>query len=311
MGNGLSSAATNILFPPQAILVDLERTETTALLEVLASRAAETAGVTAENVRRQIVHDVLAVESLPALSVAQGVGCFRAVSEHVDRVVACLAIPLRIFPAGTTRREHIEAAFLFLAPPRNRNMLIKLSASAERLAESKEARSKLFETNDTAALSEFLQEWFTGFDADLRAKDIMRPPFFFLTPDASLREVVLHMLRYDLEAVGIVDSEHRLVGEITSDMLFKLGVPDFFSQLKSVSFLGDFDPFEKYFEIEEAATAGSVLSPDVAVVDEFAPIIEIIFRLTVERRWKVYVLRDGKLAGVIDRIRVLQMVLYA
>ena len=137
----------------------------------------------------------------------------------------------------------------------------------------------------------------------------MRTPYVFLTPDVTLGEVVRQMLRFNIEAIGIVDKDRRLVGEITSNLLFKMGLPDFFSQLKSVAFLGDFDPFEKYFERESQLVAGDVMSKDFVAVTENTAILEVIFSLAVLSHWKVYVVRDGFLVGIVDRMRVLQQVL--
>jgi predicted transcriptional regulator len=86
-------------------------------------------------------------------------------------------------------------------------------------------------------------------------------------------------------------------------------MPDFFGQLKTVSFISEFDPFERYFKAEAEATAEDVMSRDFAAMPETATLLEIVFELAVRRRPKVYVVRDGKRVGIIDRIRVLDRVL--
>jgi predicted transcriptional regulator len=99
------------------------------------------------------------------------------------------------------------------------------------------------------------------------------------------------------------------VGEITCDLLFKKGMPDFFSQLASVGFIKNFDPFEKYFEQEANSVAADVMSDDFAAVPETATLMEIVYLLSVRGYWKVYVVREGKRIGVIDRAAVLDRIL--
>ncbi|MCA9546301.1 MAG: CBS domain-containing protein, partial [Myxococcales bacterium] len=94
------------------------------------------------------------------------------------------------------------------------------------------------------------------------------------------------------------------------DDLFTLGMPDFFRQLKSVSFIAEFDPFEKYFSKEAHLKARDVMTKDVAKVPPTATILEIVHLLSVHRYPKVFVVDEAdRLLGVIDRIRVVDRLL--
>ncbi|MEX2015852.1 MAG: CBS domain-containing protein, partial [Candidatus Hydrogenedentales bacterium] len=293
---------------PNLVMLDRDVPDTSALVQLMATRIAEVAGIAPEDVLYS-VRDDLAEGKARDFAAVHGIARFRVFSDKVKRIMACVAVLRRPIPNDLGGGGTIEAAFLFLGPAAQRNAMIKLRAAVDLLADSKDDRKQLFRGQEPDELSAFLDEWFVGHESDLYARDVMRPPFLFLTTETSLRQVVHQMLRFGVEAIGIVDGQRHLVGEITSDMLFQMGMPDFFSQLKSVAFLGEFDPFEKYFEKEAGLTAGSVMSTNFAAVAESTPIIEIIFQLAVRRHWKVYVVRDGELVGVIDRLRVLETVL--
>jgi len=112
-----------------------------------------------------------------------------------------------------------------------------------------------------------------------------------------------------LEAISVVDRDETLLGQITCDDLFCFGLPDFFGQLKSVSFIRDYDPFEKYFKGDALRQAKDVMSTDYAALPETGTLLEIVFELAIRRHPKVYVVRDGKRIGVIDRNRVLDKVI--
>jgi len=141
------------------------------------------------------------------------------------------------------------------------------------------------------------------------ARDIMRTPLFEVHADTPLRKVVHMMLLHRVEAVSVTDPEGRILGQITCNTLFKRGMPDFFSQLTSVSFIKYFDPFEKYFAEEAHALAGDVMTGDFATVDEHSTLMEIVFLLAIQNHPKLYVLRDGCKVGIIDRNAVLDRIL--
>ncbi len=128
-------------------------------------------------------------------------------------------------------------------------------------------------------------------------------------PTTSLKIVTQLMCKHGIDALPVLDDEGKVVGEVTSDLLFKKGLPDFFSQLTNVAFMRHFDPFETYFEDEANATAGDAMSSDFAAVNEDATLMEIVYLFSVRKYPKIYVVRNGKVAGVIDRMVVVDRIL--
>ena len=160
---------------------------------------------------------------------------------------------------------------------------------------------------------EALHAWLTGLDlrldAPVLARDIMRPPLFKVFADTPVTEVTRLMEKHRSNAVAVVDREEHIIGEITSNRLFKLGIPEFFERLASVSFIREFDPFEHYYTQTGQARAGEVMTTDFTVLPEDATIMEVVFALTVQNHRKIYVVRDGRRVGVIDRVEIINKVL--
>ena len=137
----------------------------------------------------------------------------------------------------------------------------------------------------------------------------MRPALSRALLDTPIKEVTRRMSERHTNAVPVLDPDGQVVGEITCEALFQYGLPDFFLQLRSVSFIADFDPFEKYFESEGGMKAGDIMSPDFAALPPQASLLEIVFALTVLRHPKVYVVESGKLLGTIDQSQVLDRII--
>jgi len=150
-----------------------------------------------------------------------------------------------------------------------------------------------------------MQQQDLNLEFTLTAADIMKSPFFKVHPGDPLPRITHNMAHFREPATAVVDEEGNMVGEITSDIVFQFGMPDFFKQLKSVSFVRNFNPLEKYFAVETDKVAADLMSQDYASVPPSGTLIEIIFQLTVKKRTKVYVVDQGKLVGVIGRMNVL------
>ena len=86
-------------------------------------------------------------------------------------------------------------------------------------------------------------------------------------------------------------------------------MPNFFTQLRTISFIREFDPFERYFKHAQNAAAKDVMSEHFSALAEDATLLEVVFELAVRRFPVVHVLRDGRHVGAIDRNAVLKYVI--
>lgn len=147
-------------------------------------------------------------------------------------------------------------------------------------------------------------------DVPVCARDIMRSRCPSVHPDTPLREVAHLMFSGRLHTIPVVDDEQRVVGDITTSSLFRFGLPDFFTKLKSVSFIAEFDPFEKYFAKEAGSVARDVMETDCGVIPADYTILEVVFDLAVRKVPKLYVQDDKeRWIGVIDHSTVLDNVI--
>lgn len=220
--------------------------------------------------------------------------------------VACLKTPVDF---GASDGKPAVLIALMAVPEEQPQAALKVMAHFAQLLSIPPEREFLSNLKDPALLAGFLKHRVLGIEASITARDIMRRPRADIYPDTPLREVTRIMLRHNLEAIAVVEHDGTIVGEITCQHLFKLGMPDFFNQLKSVSFIRDFDPLEKYFTEEGKSLARDVMSTDYAAVSEDTTLLEVLFELAVRGRPKVHVVRNGKRIGAIDQLLVLDRVI--
>ena len=221
----------------------------------------------------------------------------------------CLAMPSNPVDFDAMDGKPAEVICLMVVPDDQPQLALQVMSQFARLVSDPVEREILYSLRDSSILSAFVSKRVLGTDTIVTARDIMRQPLAAIHPDTPLRTVTRVMHQHMLDSIGVVEDDGTLVGQITCEHLFKLGMPDFFSQLKSIAFIRQFDPFEKYFEGEGNALARDVMAQDYATVTEDATLLEIVFELAVHHHSKVYVVRDKKRVGVIDRILVLDRVI--
>ncbi len=222
--------------------------------------------------------------------------------------LATLDPPL-IFLAPDQKPVHFVC--LTLAPEESPTLALKVQAIMAQLFLAEEFRDFLLNARSPAEVFAGLERRAISVDVPICARDIMRVPLVNVFTDTPIKEATRQMLHHRIDAVAVLHHDKTIAGELTCDRLFQSGIPDFFQQLKSVSFIREFDPFEKYFARESQMVAADLMSPDFAAMPADATLLEIVFALTVQRHPKIHVVdKNHRRIGVIDRIAVLNRVIH-
>jgi mannitol/fructose-specific phosphotransferase system IIA component (Ntr-type) len=145
----------------------------------------------------------------------------------------------------------------------------------------------------------------------LTARDIARPIKTHVNLETSL-EKVTHIMHFQRESIlPVIDQNNKLCGEISCYGIFDYGMPDFFKQLNTISFVKHIDPFEKYFRLHKDLKVKDLLTEGVPPVREDSTIAEIVFEMTVKQRSKLFMVNEaGELTGVIDRFSIVDQILF-
>jgi PTS system nitrogen regulatory IIA component len=296
---------------PDQILVGVEASDKWELLDRMIAAIGRSPVVTGqpEEVRSRIGALILEREREQSSGLTHGLAYPHARVPGFRGFVASLAILKTELEYGTL--DHIPVRLVFMAVTPLETPMIgmqTMSLFAGLMSDSATRDFLLAETNPAAAY-DFLVQQARDLELVVVARQLMHPLKVFAAPDTPLQTVTRMMHEHEVDAMAVLDGEGKIVGEITSDLLFKKGLPDFFSQLTSVAFIRYYDPFETYFENEARAAARDIMSSDFAAVTEETTLMEIVFLLSVRRYPKIYVVRDGKVVGMIDRAAVVDRIL--
>ena len=203
----------------------------------------------------------------------------------------------------------IRYVCMMLVPENAPTLAIRISSQMTRILVDPEKRARIEAAGTPDAIHDILQETELSLDVVITARDIMSAPVTLITPDMSLKTVTNLMSRHHLSAVEVTDGAGHMLGHITCERLFHYGLPDFFTRLKSVSFINEFDPFERYFQAEANATAADLMTNDYVAIQPTATLLEIVFELTTKHKPKLYVIENSMLLGVVDQGTVLERII--
>lgn len=143
----------------------------------------------------------------------------------------------------------------------------------------------------------------------MQARDIMTTNVAVVRPDTSVEAISRLMLTRNVSGVPVVDDDGAIVGIVTEgDLMLRKEVLGDSKPHTSwwLRLLGDADTDAAQFIKTHGSCAEEVMTHDVVVVTEDAPIGDIARILAEKHIKRVPVVRDGKLVGIVSRINLLR-----
>ncbi|MDF3127828.1 PTS sugar transporter subunit IIA [Kiritimatiellaeota bacterium B1221] len=200
----------------------------------------------------------------------------------------------------------IQLSCMVIAPAETPNIVIKIWSTLARLLNDPAVHEYFLNAKDPETIFNYLKSHDLNLKLSVTASDIMVKPRATLTMDTSIQDTTHLMYKHKEATLAVLDEKGVFLGQVTADNVFHYGMPEFFTQLQSVSFVRNFNPLDKYFQNEGDMTATALLDKDAPTLPTTATLIEVIFQLSVKKHLKVFVTDPkGKLVGIIDRLAVL------
>ncbi|MDD4816801.1 MAG: CBS domain-containing protein [Victivallaceae bacterium] len=295
--------------PDIVIITDCPAVDKDAALSRLAAAGAAmrhsvNAGLSADNILASLV----ARENESSTLLGGGLFFPHARFRKLGGLSVVFAVPEKPFPAGNG--ENISLICTLLIPETAPMPALKFISSVAGCVRDSE-RGKSLRDALRSGDKEMLYGLLNLEDKKiLLASDLMNSDFCHFPPDLPLKEATRRMNDQHNAQVVPVTSDGKLIGELSCAELFKLGIPDFFSHLKSVGFIRYFDPFEKYFAVEAKSVVGDVMNRNIKKFPPDSTLIEIVFAMVVQNVPLVYITdMDDRLLGVIDRTVLLERII--
>lgn len=257
--------------------------------------------------KEAILHALIEREETRTTAMGNGIAFPHARLPDLERAYLAVVTLARPVLFG---EEEVSVVCMILAPASDPAVSLKMMAQLARSLSKEPVLAAALNAPDGDALYNLFRKHNPRVDQPIIAQDIMRLPRYSLKADDKISDGATLMSSHSLRAIPVVDDDNKIIGEVTVDRMFSYGLPEFFSKLKSVSFIAEFDPFEKYFEDERDMLVSQLMTTDVRVVPISYTLLEVVFDLTIKPYVKLYVVDDDdRWVGTIDKGTLLDNVI--
>ncbi len=298
------------LISVDSILVGVEPKDKLELFEMMVNALSTSPAVKHANLDLNSVLDsVIKREKNSNTGVGNGYAFPHARLPGLHGLAVSMAFLQKPLEYGSSDKMPVNIVCMVLAPEKNPTMALKVMSQTIRLFSDRRIKDNILKVRDSRMVLNLLMECGASSDIPIMARDIMSPPLYDIRRDTPLPAVIQLMAEKHISAVPVVDDHSNIVGHITGARLFQLGMPEFMTRLKSVSFICEFEPFEKYFFEQNNALAGEVMTSDFCAMNTVATLLEIVHALTTRNYPMIYVVDGHQLVGMIDQGTVLEQII--
>jgi PTS system nitrogen regulatory IIA component len=140
----------------------------------------------------------------------------------------------------------------------------------------------------------------------LTVSDIMTHDVAKVSPDDSLRAVANAMFAHNLDTVPVVDSEGKLIGEVSGKGLIRSALPDY---EKLIANRPELEPFEILLRQGDKLRVRDVMRDKLATITETASLFEAAAAMISHDVDRLMVTNNGKLMGVITASNIISKII--
>ena len=262
--------------------------------------------VTSDYVYRQVI----ARENIQTTGVGNGMAFPHARIEQCADLVVAIGISKKGIDFNSIDGHLCHIICLMVTPANQPYTILQMMAAFSRFFVEEENVESIKSESSPHKIAEVLRNSLFVTSKTVLASDVMRPNEQSVLLETSIEQTTQIMHFNKMDVLPVVDEQNTLYGEISCLKIFTYGIPDFFNQLQTVSFVKYLDPFEKYFKFKKNLKVKDLYDPCTSAISQDTTLMEIIFEMTAKNKSKLFVVDKNRLVGVIDRFTIIDRVLF-
>jgi mannitol/fructose-specific phosphotransferase system IIA component (Ntr-type) len=257
-----------------------------------------------------VYEEVVARESIQTTGLGNGIAFPHARLEKCMDLAVGVGVSRRGIDFKSLDGRPCHIICLMISPAGRPYIILQMMAAFSRFFLKGGNAERLMMESSPEQIAAELKDSMKVEDRTVVARDIMRPVKRSVSMDTSIEQAahIMHLAR--LDALPVVDDQNILRGKISCLNIFTYGIPDFFNQLQTVSFVKHLDPFEKYFKLRRDLKVKDLYEPNTNGISEDTTLMEMIFQMTARNRSELFVVNKGRLVGMIDRFSIIDRILF-
>jgi len=240
-------------------------------------------------------------EEIENTSYGRGFAFPHARTDEVDDMYILLGVSPDELEDKTPDGVPLSVVVLLLTPSHISKLYLQTLSAFATFARIEGNLQRIIKADDPGEIVNIIWESGVGVEKELTVKDIMRREFTTVTPHNTLKDVANLMFRYNISSIAVTDNDGRFLGQITDKELIKAALPDYKTLISNLNYSMDIEPFEELLKKEDQIKVADLYQTEYEVTTLDTPVVEVAAMMIFKDLRRVFVLKEGKLVGILTR----------
>ena len=252
---------------------------------------------------------ILEREEIENTSYGRGFAFPHARTDKVDDMYILLGISKKGLQGKTPDNVPVSVVTLLLTPSNISKLYLQTLSAFATFARAEGKLQKLVSAQNASEVIDIIWQSGVRAEKELTVKDIMRRDVATVTPDDSLKTVANLMFKHRLSALAVVDQAGNLLGQITDKDIIQAALPDYEALVTNLDYTGEMEPFEELLRVEDKIKVSQLYKTNHEIAAMETSIVEVAALMIFKDLRRVFVVREGRLVGVLLRKDIVNMII--
>jgi mannitol/fructose-specific phosphotransferase system IIA component (Ntr-type) len=302
----------NNYIKPELIIEDLKvQTKEQAIAQLVDRIFQASSGNTLGKLTsREVYAEVMKRENIQTTGMGNGLAFPHGRLEQCSDLIVAIGVSKEGIDFKSLDGQPCNIICLMLSPAQKPYIILKTMAALARFFAKRENISRILSGMSNEQIADTIKFFELTTTKTITAQEVMRPVAHTVTLDITLEQATYIMHLNQIDVLPVINANGVLCGEISCLKIFTYGIPDFFNQLETVSFVKNLDPFEKYFKFRKDLKVSDIYDSAANTIRMDTTLMEIIFEMTVKNKPTLFVIDNGKLVGEVNRFTIIDKILF-
>ena len=245
----------------------------------------------------EIIKEIIKREEVSATIIAPGMAIPHTRLGRLDKALVCVATSEKGIYFGDNQ---VKLAILILAPKYKPGVYLQILHGIASACAKPDVVSRIVSLKSQTDIWQYFESGGHLLPAHLLAQHVMLPPETTLNENDTLAKAIDLFVKHKVSELPVTDSSGTLIGVVTANLLFRVCLPEYILWVEDISPFLNFEPFAEVMRNESKTWLSDIMTVDYAVVSESDPAFAAAKEIARKDTEMAYVVKDGKLLGVIS-----------
>ncbi|UCE67977.1 MAG: PTS sugar transporter subunit IIA [Candidatus Zixiibacteriota bacterium] len=262
-----------------------------------------------EKNKDEIIQSVIEREDYGSTSFGRGFAFPHARTDAVNDLFIVFGICREGIKTDAADQIPLKVVCLLLTPRNISRLYLQTLSALAGLARRPDILNIILKVDSPENLIKLVERTNIRIKKALVVSDIMSEKTPTVSMEDSLKKVANIMFKHRLYGVPVLDSNKRLVGEVSEKELLKFALPDYESFIANIANVPELESFEDTLKQSDKILVKDVMNKNVETVFKDTQVVEAAALMLFKDIDRVMVVENNKFIGMISRTDIVSKII--